>query len=87
MVPEQRFDGKQKAWCAKTALKTVRLPKGLLNRMENGWARRQTFHGLEIGAIGLDRKSNARTNGFAVPENGAGSAHTMFATNVSSRQP
>jgi hypothetical protein len=87
MVPEKRFDRKQKAWRAETALETVRLPEGLLNRMENGWTRRQAFYCLEISAIGLDRKSNAGTNGFAIPEDGAGSAHTMFATNVSSRQP
>src|SRR5262245_2407886 len=86
MLSEQRFDRKQKAWRAETALETVRLPKGLLNRMENGWARRQTFHGLERGAIGLDCKGNARTNRFTVPQNGAGSAHTMFATDVSSCQ-
>src|SRR5262249_55559979 len=85
-IAKKRFDRKQKSWRAEPALKTVGIPKGHLNRMENGWTGRQTFHGLEVSIIGLDRKGDARTHRLDVPQDGAGSTHTMFATDVSSCQ-
>jgi hypothetical protein len=44
----------------------------------------KTFHGVKIGAVGLDREHQAGTHRFAVKDNGAGAAHSMLTTQMSS---
>src|SRR5262249_4828758 len=71
---------------AEPALEGVLLPERLLQRMELP-VPGQAFHGRHRGPVRLDGEHEARADGLAVDEHGAGAARSVLAADVGSGEP
>src|SRR5258708_6989612 len=76
---EQRDRGNQHAGSADTALRCAVPQERLLQTIEGGRRRAQTFNRFDYCAIELPNGSQAGTHGLPVDENGAGSAIARIA--------
>src|SRR5438128_11051456 len=75
----------QNAGGAEAALKTVRFPEGLLNRVHLiGCA--EALHRLNIVSIGLYRQHDARAHRRAIEQESTCAAYPMLAADMCSRQ-
>jgi hypothetical protein len=83
---QKRFCRKQNAGRAKAALQTVQLPKLFLQRVQFGFARRQSFDRFQLCAVRLHGKHETRADRFAIQQHRAGAANAVLATDVRPRQ-
>jgi hypothetical protein len=67
---------------AETALQAVRIPEGLLQRVQRAAASRQTFDRRDRAAVGLHGQAGARSHGDAVEQDGAGAALARIAADL-----
>ena len=83
---QQCRSGHDHTWRAKTALQTVMVLKGLLDRTEGAIIFRHPFNGRHIRALCLPCKHRARLNSLAIHMNHAGSALTGITTDMGARE-
>src|SRR6202789_3046896 len=75
----QRGTGQDHAGGAEAALKSLRVQKGLLHRMDGGFARK-AFDGGDRVAFGAERRNEAAMYRLVVEQHGAGAAVASVAT-------
>jgi hypothetical protein len=90
VLVQVRLESHQKAGRTKPALKPVRLPERLLQRMQSSQlpivAHCQTLNSHYLMTIRLNSKENTRSHGFAIIQNSTGTTSALFATYMRSSQ-
>src|SRR4030095_3403003 len=90
ILAEKLIDGHQETRRAKAALKTHRLQKSLLNRMECLTIFRQSrqpLDGQDLSSVRLYGEEQTRTDALAVEQNSAAAADSLLAAQMSPREP
>jgi len=82
---EEGDEGHQETRGAKTALQRVFIGEGLLQRVQV-FRSSKRFHGANFVTVSLNRENKAGADGFAIEEDGAGTANAMLAAHMSSQQ-
>ena len=86
MLGQEGRDRDDETGRAEAALQAVGLSEGLLYRVERSVVGREALHRGHLAAHRLDREQQARADGVAVEEHGAGPAHAVLARQVGARQ-
>src|SRR5215472_9636481 len=82
---QETGEGHQEARRAEPALQAMIFPECFLERAQ-GVTLGQPFHGLDHAAVHLDGEEQARADGGAVDDDGAGAAHAVLAPEMRARQ-
>jgi hypothetical protein len=85
IIFQERHQSHQDTWSTETTLRTVGFPESFLDGMQVRGVTK-AFDGLYLVTIGLDGKHQTGANGATIEQDCAGTADTMFTSDVSTGQ-